>query len=318
MEGIKLREREIEFGKGHKVYGTLTIPSPSAENMPAVLLIPGSGPLDRNGNGKRKNLTLNLYNQLAMFLTEKGYVTLRYDKRGTGKSGASFIEAGFWDLVEDARAAIQFLKEEPLVDSNKIFVLGHSEGCMLALEVVKDHAIAGLLLVAGAAQSMNEAIMFQRDKSVTELKNLKGLKGKLLSFINIAAKAEKQGQKFDQKILASEKDVVRFQGIKINAKWFREHYQYDVYKGLNQVECPILAVTGSKDLQATPERVYDTVKYTNAETEAYIIDGMNHMLRDQEENYGILQLKKAYKNVGNKPLSPALLQLLKKWLDKHV
>ncbi len=288
------------------------------KKLPAVLIVPGSGPLNRDGNGKRKGQKLNLYNQLAHFLTEKGFVSLRYDKRGTGQSEESFIETGFWDLVEDAREAVDFLKQDQNVDPKKIFVLGHSEGCMLAAEISKENDLAGLMLVAGAAQSLAEALVYQREQSIQELKKLKGIKGKLLSLFNVAKKAEKQGQTFDQKVLNSKKDVIRFQGVKINAKWFREHFQTNVYQSLAEVDCPIFAVTGSKDLQATPERVYEIVKHTNVETEARIIEGMNHMLREQNEDYGILELKKAYKNVGEKPISKELLESLESWLMKHV
>ncbi|MFC0558992.1 alpha/beta hydrolase [Halalkalibacter alkalisediminis] len=315
-----MKEREVQFKSisGMNIFGTLTQPTSMDQRRPAILLVPGSGPLDRNGNGKRKSQTLNLYNQLASFLTEQGFITLRYDKRGTGKSEASFMETGFWDLVEDARAAIQTLKEEPAVDPKRIFVIGHSEGGILAPEIVKGHNLAGLILVAGAAQSLPEALAFQREQTVQELKNVKGIKGKLLSLFNVGEKAEKQGQKFDQKILRSTKDVVRYQGIKINAKWFREHATYNIYEGLVEIDCPVLAVTGSKDLQVMPERVYETVKYTKVETEAHIVDGMNHMLRDQADDVGILQLKKAYKDVGSQPLSPPFLELVKMWLNKHV
>ncbi|GAE36263.1 alpha/beta hydrolase family protein [Halalkalibacter akibai] len=313
-----MREKEIQFGTAPKIFGTIMYPSLADEKKPAILLIPGSGPIDRNGNGKKKNQKLNVYNQLAHFLTENGFITLRFDKRGTGKSNASFIEAGFWDLVADGRAAVDVLKQQQEVDSNKIFILGHSEGCMLAPEIAKGNDIAGLILVAGAAQSMHEAMIFQREQSVKELQNIKGFKGKLISLLKVPQKAAKQGQKFDEKVLKSEKDVIRYQGIKINAKWFREHFQYNVKSGLEDVECPILAITGSRDVQAQPEKVFEIAQYTNVETDAVIVEGMNHMLRDQEEDLGILQIKRVYKDVGNQPLSKELLDSLKKWLTQHV
>ncbi|WP_332691842.1 alpha/beta hydrolase [Halalkalibacter lacteus] len=311
-----MTEKEIQFGEKNQIFGTLTYPETSPIALPAILLVAGSGPLDRNGNGKGQ--TLHLYDQLATFLTNQGFITLRYDKRGTGKSEGVFAKMGFWDLVNDAKAAIHYLKKQSIVDRNKIFVLGHSEGCMLAPEIAKGEDLAGLLLVAGAGASLEDALTYQRGQIVESLQEQKGVKGKLFSLLNVAKKAEKKGVKFDKKVRSTKKDVIRYQGVKIPAKWFREHYEYDVYSGLAQVSCPILAVTGSKDVQATPDKVREVASYTKVETETHVIDGMNHMLRDQMEEVGILQLKKVYKNIGEKPLSPVFLEVVKQWLNRHV
>ncbi len=131
-------------------------------------------------------------------------------------------------------------------------------------------------------------------------------------------KIAKQGTKFDDRIRASTQDVIRFQGVKMSAKWFREHFEYDVYEGLRQVECPVLAITGSKDVQVTPARVYEVPKLVKGEAEVHIVEGMNHMLRDQPEEANMLQLKKVYKRVGKEPLSPAFLEIMKTWIQRHV
>ncbi|MFC0469247.1 alpha/beta hydrolase [Halalkalibacter kiskunsagensis] len=313
-----MTEKEVQFGKSNQIFGTLTYPETSPIALPAILLVAGSGPIDRNGNGKGKGQLFHLYDKLAAFLTDQGFITLRYDKRGIGKSEGVFGKTGFWDLVHDAKAAIHYLKQQPIVDRNKIFLLGHSEGCLLAPEIEKGEDLAGLVLIAGAGQTLEEALGYQRGLVVRSLQEQRGVKGMLLSLLKVAKKAEKQGVKFDEKVRSSKKDVIRYQGAKIPAKWFREHYQYNVLSGLSQVTCPILAVTGSKDVQATPEKVHEITSYTNVDTETRIIVGMNHMLRDQADDAQILQIKKAYKNIGEKPLSPAFLEVLKKWLNRHV
>ncbi|TWI56019.1 alpha/beta hydrolase [Halalkalibacter nanhaiisediminis] len=311
-----MSEQAITFERNGTLHGTLSIPVFESESYPAILLIPGSGPLDRDGNVKRQSF--NLYNQLAEFFTDNGFVTLRYDKRGTGRSGGEFIRAGFWDLVADARAALQFLQEHTLVDKQRIFLLGHSEGCMLAPEITRDKGIAGLILVAGAAESLLEALTYQREQIVNDLKAIKGFKGKLIRLLKMDQKIKRQGVKFDKKIRTSTQDVIRSQGVKLSAKWFREHFEYDVYEGLRQVECPVLAITGSKDVQVTPEHVYEVPKLVKGETEVHIIEGMNHMLRDQPEEANMLQLKKVYKRVGEQPLSPTFLEIMKTWIQRHV
>ncbi len=311
-----MSEQMITFERNGTLHGTLSIPVSASESYPAILLLPGSGPLDRDGNVKRQSF--NLYNQLAEFFTDNGFVTLRYDKRGIGRSDGEFVRAGFWDLVEDGKAAIHFLKEQSSVDPKRIFLLGHSEGCMLAPEIARDTDLAGLILVAGAAESMLEALYHQREQIVNDLKGMKGFKGKLIRLLRVDKKIAKQGTKFDDRIRASTQEVIRFQGVKMPAKWFREHYEYDVYEGLRQIECPVLAITGSKDVQVTPERVYEVPNLVKGVAEVHIVEGMNHMLRDQQVEANILQLKKVYKRVGEQPLSPTFLEIMKTWIQRHV
>ncbi|MCP8615718.1 serine aminopeptidase domain-containing protein [Salirhabdus salicampi] len=94
----------------------MTVPSTDEEKkQPAILIIPGTGPNDRDGNPKKKKYHFNLYKELSHFLTDKGFVTLRYDKRGIGESGGDPNRAGLWDFVHDATSAVHFLKEHPNV-----------------------------------------------------------------------------------------------------------------------------------------------------------------------------------------------------------
>ncbi|WP_100406207.1 alpha/beta hydrolase family protein [Bacillus solitudinis] len=310
-----MEERAVIFEHKGSVHGTLLKPT-STERSPAILLLPGSGPLNRDGNKGR--MKLNLYNKLTEALTQLGFVTLRYDKRGTGKSKCKFLEVGFWDLVEEAKSALDFLKEQSFVDESKVFIVAHSEGAMIAPAVVKHNPVAGLILLSGAAETLHEAMVYQRSQIVKELKDVTGIKGKLLSWLKVVNKIEKQGPKFDKKMIETEKDVIRFQGVRYNAKWFREHYHYNLIGTLKEISCPVLALTGSKDLQVTPERVYDIHKLVQGETTAEIIKDMNHMLRYQEKMYSMLELKKAYKGMGKQPISPRLIEAVDNWLRRYV
>ncbi|WP_088103316.1 alpha/beta hydrolase [Halalkalibacter urbisdiaboli] len=309
-----MEERIVSFEHNGSVYGTITKPA-AKEKLAAILILPGSGPLDRNGNKGR--IKLNLYNQLAEELSKLGYVTFRYDKRGTGKSPENFLKVGFWDLVEEGKAALEFLKDQPFVDEHKLFIIGHSEGAMIAPAVAKHESLAGVILLAGAAETLHEALLSQRKQVVDALNNLGGLKGKLLQLINVTKKIEKQGSKFDQKMLEAKKDVIRIQGARVNAKWFKEHYEYNVREVLQHIKCPVLAVTGSKDLQVTPEKVHDIHELVQTESEAVVIPNMNHILRHQEEDYSILQIKKAYKGSGEKPISPQFIEAINSWLSRY-
>jgi uncharacterized protein len=313
-----MSSKEVSIEQGEiTISGTIDLPRKGQPLYPAVLILSGSGPLDRNGNGKGKQI-FNLYNSLSTFFVENGCLTLRYDKRGVGKSTGSYMGAGVWDLVEDAKAALRFLKKHPQVDPKRVFIVGHSEGAMLAPAVIEGEKVAGLILLAGASESMAEALSYQRHQMVRGLQEIEGIRGKLLNLFKVVERVEKQGPKFDEKMMRTDAVTTRFQGIKVNAKWFREHYQFNVRDALKKVECPILAITGSKDLQVIPERVFEVEKFVKGPVEAKIIQGMNHMLREQEEDYSILKLKKAYKRTGAKPLSKELKKTMKDWLTNYV
>ncbi|MGP4072669.1 alpha/beta hydrolase family protein [Piscibacillus sp. B03] len=309
-----MNEESIHFGHEVTLHGTLSIPDEQKDLYPAVLILSGSGPLDRDGNGKQE---LNLYNKLAQVFSEVGCATLRYDKRGVGDSHGDVYTTGMYDLVEDARSALHYFKSDSRIDNEKILIAGHSEGAMLATAIAANENIAGVMFISGAAQTLQEALQYQRELIADEVKTKPGLTGKFMRFLNVPKKAKAQGEKFDQKVINSKKDVFRQQFIRIPAKWFREHYQYDLLADLAKVNCPILAVTGEKDVQATPTNVYKVKDYVpNELVEAKIIPNMNHMLRYQEEPPSTLKLKKIYKQMG--VLSPDLIITLQDWVKRHV
>src|SRR5699024_5071359 len=145
-----MTEQEIIVSSETPLAGTLTVPESENNIHPAVLLIAGSGKVDRNGNAKQ--LEMNVYKDLANFLTKQGLMTLRYDKRGVGKSGGDYMKAGLSDFITDAGSLLSFLKNHPKVDSDRVFILGHSEGALIAPAVHQKVPASGLILLAGAAE----------------------------------------------------------------------------------------------------------------------------------------------------------------------
>lgn len=108
-----------------------------------MLIINGSGG-DRNGN--QFGFKMNLYKCLSDYLVELGFVTLRYDKRGIGKSEGDGATTGMWDLIEDVKSNIDYLKTLDCVDSDKIILIAHSEGCILSVHLAQHIKVAGLVL----------------------------------------------------------------------------------------------------------------------------------------------------------------------------
>lgn len=309
------RNLEVTIEGEFRLSGTLTIPEQSKAKYPAVLIIAGSGKGDRDGNNKE--LKTNMYKEQADFLTEKGFATLRYDKRGTYKSEGNFLEAGVQDLINDASACVRFLQNHGQVDKEKIFILGHSEGALIAPAVHRQTPVSGLILLAGAARPNFQILPLQNERAYAELNQLPGLKGWLIRKLRITEKARRKNMKVITKILESDKNVMRIQGAKINAKWLRETVKYNVCDYLRETDCPVLAVTGEKDIQVPPEDVERVADFVRGEVEWKIIPDMNHILRPYEGEHTILNILKEYKTTADKPLAQELLMTIENWLNRY-
>ena len=311
---MKYHEEEVMIQGHYPIAATLGIPEGEGP-FPAVVIVAGSGNGDRDGNLEKAKLRPNMYRDLAALLAEEGFVTLRGDKRGTGKSGGDFIATGMYDLVEDIQALAAYLKDYSKVD--RIILLGHSEGCTLIAAANADHPVDGLIFLAGGAESLVEALKGQRALARQELMKMKGIKGILIRLTKTYDKVEKQAEKFNEMILRTEEPVIKYRLQKINAKWYREHLRHNVFEDLKKVTCPALAINGSTDIQVTPEKALDLGKYVKGPAEAYVIEGMNHLLKENRKRASVLNVMKDYGADMAKPLHPELKRLLQEWLKKY-
>lgn len=307
-----MRSEEVKIQSDYLLSGTLTIPKGNEERYPTVLIIAGSGKSDRDGNMKKMNM--NLYKDLAEFLSLKGFVTLRYDKRGTYQSEGNFVEAGLTDLIQDAVACVDFLKNHPNVNEEKILILGHSEGALIAPAVHEKAHVSGLILLSGAAEASKDLLPRQSEQAFKELDQSKGLKGWLIRTLNVTNKSRKKNEKIFRKIAESDKAVMRVQGIKLNAKWIRETLEYNVCDHLEKVTCPVLAITGEKDVQVPPEHARKIAELVKGEAEWYIVPDMNHILRKYEGDHTMLGLLKEYKKQLGQPIDKELFDKMEVWL----
>jgi uncharacterized protein len=294
--------------------GTLTIPTDSKEKNPAILIIPGTGMTNRDGNDK--GITINIYKDIADFFTSIGFITLRYDKRGTHESSGDYYTAGVKDLIDDAAACVKFLKKDHRVNANSVLILGHSEGALLAPAVHDQEPAAGLILLAGAAEPSKDLLPKQFEMAMKEIKETKGFKGWLFKLLNVPKKAQKQQDAVMAKILNSKEDTLKIKGAKINAKWMREQFDYDVCEYLQKITCPTIAITGEKDIQVPPDHAEKIAGIVKGESEWYIIHDMNHILRKYLKEHKMLTLMKEYKSMFDQPIDSDLLDTMEKWLKE--
>ncbi|MBS4191944.1 hypothetical protein KHA94_17390 [Bacillus sp. FJAT-49705] len=147
---------------------------------------------------------------------------------------------------------------------------------------------------------------------------MKGFLGLLLRGLKVhKISSSKQAKLFDE-LITSNETVVKKGIAKINAKWMREHFQYQNDEDLAGVTCPILAITGEKDVQVDPMHVHLFKEKVNGPADAYNVRAMNHLLREQEEPVSMLKLKSIYKKGFSKPLSPEMLSIMKNWAEKNI
>ena len=194
-----------------------------SENL--IIVIPGTGPVDRDGNVKE--LQANLYKELTDRLTGNGFATLRYDKPGVGQSTGDFNRIGLWDLVETVLGIVNYFKTSEQYAFKKIILLGHSEGTIIATLASERIQVNGLILIAGAGSALKSVMMGQNNHVIDEIANKKGLSGFLLNRMITKEKLiKKQANLFD-KVNQSDEDFFKISGQKIQAKWLREHLKID-------------------------------------------------------------------------------------------
>ncbi|MFN1190053.1 alpha/beta hydrolase [[Kitasatospora] papulosa] len=173
---VPVADHEIVFtADGTTVYGTLRVPEHRAgHRLRAALLLPGSGPTDRDGNQPPRSAPDTLA-QLADTLEGDGIATLRFDKYGTGRTGLGAYkdrpeELDYPAFVRQAQAAYRALRDQPETDPRALLVVGHSEGAMtgLLLGGTVHPRPAGLALLQPQAIRMLDLVTLQLKAQVTE------------------------------------------------------------------------------------------------------------------------------------------------------
>lgn len=286
---------------GLSLRGTLRVVGSSPG--PAALLISGSGPIDRNSNSKR--LPINVMGQIASQFTADGIASLRYDKRGVGESEGDYLTAGLHDNIADARAALEVLRARPEVDARRIVVIGHSEGALIASDLASDDQLAGVALLAGAARNGHDVLRWQARQLAPTLPKLVQWLMKLLRQDLVRTQTKRL-----ERIETSTDDVIRIQLIKLNAKWFREFMAFEPTEGLQRATVPVLAITGSKDLQVDPANIGTMERVIPTPFAGHVVGGVTHLLRHEPGPASV----RTYKKQVRQPLDPRVTELLTEWV----
>lgn len=306
-----MTETELElFCLGNKVAATRCLPDGSGQ-FPVVLMIHGSGPLDRDGNmpGQR----LDVFNTIAAALSRIGVASVRYDKRGCGRSEGNYYAAGYEDLVEDATALVVAIRKFDWCNARRVFLLGHSEGCVIAPEVARRCEVAGMLLLCPIFTEVEELLEMQAERLRMDIAALGGIRG--LVYRALLTTSPTTHSRLIARLKSSTKDTMRFRFRKLEAKSLRQLLALDVRALMSSVSCPMLLVGGGKDIQCDPsdvERIAKAAK--DAPVEAHVLPDLSHVLRSESQAPSLFR----YPELLKQPLEPRLLELITSWIQRQL
>jgi len=249
-----------------KLAGTLTSPGQEGP-FPAVLLISGSGPQDRN----ETILGHHPFLVLADYLTRLGIAVLRVDDREVGKSGGDFTQATSEDFASDVLAGLEYLKSRQEINPKQIGLIGHSEGGIIApMVAVQSSDVAFIILMAGTGLMGEEILYLQgelilraegaSDEAIAKNRSLQEQMFTIVKEEKDNSVAEKRLRAILQDAMSevSEEErkgaeaTVEAQIQWVLSPWFRHFLAYDPKPTLMKVKCPVLAINGEKDVQVPP------------------------------------------------------------------
>ena len=301
--------------------GTLTLPK-TGNNFPAVILISGSGPQNRD----EEILGHKPFMVLADYLTKNGIAVLRFDDRGTAKSTGNFGNATTNNFAADVLAAVKYLQTRKEINHKKIGLIGHSEGGIIAPMVAANSVdIAFIVLMAGTGIRGDKLLLLQkelieRQMGIPENEILKGqdlMAGAYKVVVdsdNNDKLSEKISSYFKEKVEGndSENEIKSLTNI-ISSNWMKNFIKLDPAVALQKVKCPVLAINGEKDLQVPANINLKTINDAlleggNKKVTTTLLPNLNHLFQEcttgAPAEYGTIE----------QTVAPVAMQVILNWV----
>lgn len=318
------REEEVSYknpAANIELAATLTIPEGKGP-FPAVLLMSGSGPHDRDETlmGHKPFLVL------ADYLTRSGIVVLRADKRGVGKSGGDYSTAVMADFASDADAGVAYLKGLPEVNPLKIGLLGHSEGAVEApMAAVHNSDVAFVVMMAGPAVPGDQLLPEQMrriekaaGKSADEIEKDLAVQREILAIVERDKDDATLDQDLREKLAGKVPEAQMGMQVKaVSSPWFRGLLVYDPAPMLAKLTCPVLAINGEKDVQVPPQQNLPVIRKAlessgNKNYKVEELPNLNHLFQTATTG-GISE----YSEI-EETMSPVAMEKVASWIMKEI
>jgi pimeloyl-ACP methyl ester carboxylesterase len=294
VQEIMIQNGDIQLG------ATLTLPKNAGDNFPIVVLASGSGPQDRDCNilGHKSFLVI------ADYFARNGIGCLRFDDRGTGKSGGVYNQASLKDFASDVKACVSYLSADPRFKDNPIGIAGHSEGGMHALMAAsKNKNVRFIIELASVGTTGRDVLVEQQyiipksngksEEYAAWNRDLYAGICEILAQYNsekvvdpLNAFLDKHYEKAPEEFKEGN-NVMNFKlgmHIFLNNQWGREFIAYNAKDYLKKSKVPILAINGAQDIQVPPvsnsKGFEDNFsKRSRPNSKAVIVPGLNHLLQ---------------------------------------
>lgn len=311
--------------------GTLTLPE-NITNPAVAILITGSGPQNRDEEilGHKPFLVLSDY------LTRNGIAVLRYDDRGVAESEGSFKDATSADFASDVEAAVSYLEtRNDVVDINKIGLIGHSEGGLIAPMVASKNKDISFCVLLASPGILGKDVILTQGKRASEIAGVSQLlidynqkySKKLFNLLN-TFNGITLTKKIDETIIEMKKNApkkmreeftdekIAKEIAQITSPWFLHFIRSNPDDFLKNVSCPVLALNGEKDFQVLPKLNLNgieksLIKAKNNDYKIKELKGLNHLFQMSEtgamEEYGKIE----------ETFSPIALKEISTWINKR-
>jgi pimeloyl-ACP methyl ester carboxylesterase len=281
-----------------------------AYKLPALILVAGSGPVDRD----ETVAGIPVFAQLANTLADAGFIVVRYDKRGVGQSGGRDESATIQDYADDVRAVVEFMRKRKDVDSFRVAVIGHSEGGLVGLRAASSAGtkrITALALLATPGTLGGYLVLEQQQYLLDKMNLPDEEKQSRITLQQKIQKAVASGTGWDEIPEAYRKQA--------DTAWFRSFLTFNPIKVMGDVEQPVLILQGERDRQVPSPRhgelLLEAAKGRKKQPDATLVtlDGVNHLFVPAEtgdvSEYAVLPDKK---------ISPKLAGELVPWLKERL
>jgi pimeloyl-ACP methyl ester carboxylesterase len=258
---------------GFNLAATMTTPPGTGRlRYPAVVLVGGSGPVDRDA----VVTGIPIFAQLAGMLAERGLTVIRYDKRGVGQSGGRTETVTLDDYADDVVSIVKWLAKRKDVDPRRISVVGHSEGGWVAmLAARREKKISALELMATPGGPGAELILEQQRRALDVMKASETERNEKIELQNRIQAAVVTGKGWE--------DIPPELRKQADIPWFRSLLLFDPAKVMERLKQPILITHGALDTQVPPNHADRLAELAKARKKAgpvkvVQLPGLNHLL----------------------------------------
>ncbi len=255
---------------GFNLAGTVTRPPNATGMLPAIVLVSGSGPTDRD----ETVAGIPVFGQIARDLVNAGFMVVRYDKRGVGQSGGRAESVTLADYAEDVRSILFWLGKQKDVDKDRVALVGHGGGAGVAMLTAgrERDRVSALALLSGMATSGADLVIEQQQHLLSEMK------------IDDAQRAEKLAlqERINQAVIKGTGwgDIPDSIRKVADTPWFYSFLTFDPAKAMRDVRQPVLIVQGELDTQVPPhhaEKLAAMARKNKAPVELVLVRGVNHL-----------------------------------------